>query len=376
MKNNLRNVAVIHPTFAYNGGAESLILWTLENWNKKGIKSTVYTKSIREDAPDFITQKYADISLNPLTFNKTSKYILNELFHFDAVIIHNFPASIFFGLAYRKSIKYNIKLPKSFWYCHEPSVRLYGYDEKSYKKNKGTIDIIARATMKLDRYGVSKIDYIFANSIRTQKHIERVYSRDSQVIYPAIESSNIIKERSPKHFLYVGRIEKAKNIENAIKAFCMFKEKIKDNDVKFIIAGKGRYCKELIKLVCKLNMQNSVVFKGYITENEKRTLLLECYAFVMPAENEPFGLTAIEAFYSSAVSIISKYSGVSEVLKDAAIIIDMSNIESLCNAMLDIYSSKDLRYELINKSKNIIESGKFNIDVYASNLLESIETKL
>ena len=127
---------------------------------------------------------------------------------------------------------------KSFWYCHEPSVRLYGNDDKSYKKLQKTWDIIARWTMRLDKLGVEKIDYIIANSERTKNAIKRVYNREAKVIYPCISQNDIMPIEKSKHFIYVGRLEKPKNLENAIISFKKLLENIEDRDLKFIIAGK------------------------------------------------------------------------------------------------------------------------------------------
>ena len=157
---NIKKIAILHPTFGYNGGAENVILATIESWHKIGIETNIYTYRLRDNIPSYIKQFKTDITLNPFLFNKSAKFLANELKNYDAVLIHNFPAAIFFGLAYNYAEKNNIKLPKSFWYCHEPSVRLYGYDDESYKRLQKTWDIIARYTMHLDRLGVSKIDYI------------------------------------------------------------------------------------------------------------------------------------------------------------------------------------------------------------------------
>ena len=112
---NIKKIAVLHPTFGYNGGAENVILSSAEYWHNIGIETIIYTYRLRDNAPDYIKQIKTDITLNPFVFNKTSKFLANELKNYDAVLIHNFPATIFFGLAYDYAKKNNIKLPKSFW---------------------------------------------------------------------------------------------------------------------------------------------------------------------------------------------------------------------------------------------------------------------
>ena len=368
---NIKKIAVLHPTFGYNGGAENVILSSVEYWHSIGIETVIYTYRLRYNTPDYIKQIKTDITLNPFVFNKTSKFLANELKNYDAVLIHNFPATIFFGLAYDYAKKNNIKLPKSFWYCHEPSVRLYGYDDESYKRLQKTFDIIARYTMHLDRLGVSKIDYIISNSIRTKEGIKRVYNREAGVIYPCI-TSNIdfmgIKKR--EHFLYIGRIEKKKNIENALSAFKILLENIDNKDLKFIIAGKGRYEKYLKNFVKKINLEENIIFKGFVSEEEKKELLNKSYALVMPAINEPFGLTVIEALYCSCISIISNKSGVYEAVKDYSISCNTENIEEIYKSMLLSYKDKRIKEKFLELSKPSIHI--FTVSSYSENIIKYI----
>ena len=373
--NNIKKLAIIHPTLGYNGGAENVILAFSKYCHELNIETTIYTYRLRDNIPNYIKQIKTDIKLNPFIFNKTSKFLANELKNHDAVFIHNFPATIFFGLASKYAQKNNIKLPKCFWYCHEPSVRLYGHDDKSYKKLQNTLDIIARYTMHLDRLGVEKIDYIMSNSIRTKEAVKRVYNREAEVIYPCItDTENIIPINEGNHFVYIGRIEKPKNLENAIIAFKSLIEKIEDKELKFIIAGKGRYENYLKKLTEKLNMNNNIIFKGFVSNEEKKELLNKSYALVMPAVNEPFGLTVIEALYSSCISIISNKSGVYEIVKDLSISCNMENIEEIINSMLLAYKDKNIKNNIINSSKPILNI--FTVSSYSENVIKYIVNHL
>ena len=368
---NIKKIAILHPTFGYNGGAENVILSSVEYWHSIGIETVIYTYRLRYNTPDYIKQIKTDITLNPFVFNKTSKFLANELKNYDAVLIHNFPATIFFGLAYDYAKKNNIKLPKSFWYCHEPSVRLYGYDDESYKRLQKTFDIIARYTMHLDRLGVSKIDYIISNSIRTKEGIKRVYNREAGVIYPCITSNiDFMGIKKSEHFLYIGRIEKPKNIENALSAFKILLENIDNKDLKFIIAGKGRYEKYLKNFVKKINLENNIIFKGFVSEEEKKELLNKSYALVMPAINEPFGLTVIEALYCSCISIISNKSGVYEAVKDYSISCNTENIEEIYKSMLLSYKDKGIKEKFLELSKSSIHN--FTVSSYSKNIIKYI----
>ncbi len=366
-------IAIIHPTFGYNGGAENLILYTVRSWLKNNIEITIYTKKIRSGVEDSIKQKYADISINPFTFKKTAKYLLAEITNFDFVLIHNFPATIFWGLIFKIAKRKNIKLPKSFWYCHEPSVRLYGHDKASFEKSKKTLDIVAIITKIYDFNGVRNIDYIFANSKRTQKHIKTVYGRDSKVIYPAIMHIEIEKSK-PKHFFYVGRIEKPKNIENAILAFDKLIKNDKYKNIKFFIAGSGRNIENIKKLINSLDINNNVILTGFITDEEKFNYLKESYCLLMPAIYEPFGLTVVEAWMSKTTAIISLNAGVSEIAKNGVIFADVLDYNSIYESMINIIDDASLREKLVFEGeKNILENSLY-IDSHAGKLLDDMLT--
>ena len=94
----------------------------------------------------------------------------------------------------------------------------------------------------------------------------------------------------------------------------------------------------------------------------------------MPAINEPFGLTVIEALYSSCISIISNLSGVYEVAKDYSISCDMNDIDSLTDAMLKVYKNKNIKKELIESSKKILDN--FTPAKYTENIIDYIKNNL
>ena len=94
----------------------------------------------------------------------------------------------------------------------------------------------------------------------------------------------------------------------------------------------------------------------------------------MPAVSEPFGLTVIEALYSSCISIISNLSGVYEVAKDYSISCDMNDIDLLTSSMIKVYKNKNIKIELIESSKKILND--FTPEQYTENILEYIKNNL
>ena len=120
-------------------------------------------------------------------------------------------------------------------------------------------------------------------------------------------------------------------------------------------------------------MENNIIFAGFVSDEEKKNLLNRSYCLIMPAVNEPFGLTVIEALYSSCISIISKYSGVYEVAKDCSISCDMNSINDIADSMYEVYiNNENIKRKLL--SNNILSI--FKVENYCSSLLEYIENNL
>ena len=340
---NIKKIAILHPTFGYNGGAENVILSTAKSLHNINIETDIYTYKLRDKAPDFIKQFKTDIYLNPLIFNKTAKYLANNLINYDAILIHNFPATIFYGLAYNEAKKNNNKLPKSFWYCHEPSVRLYGNDDKSYKKLQKTWDIIARWTMRLDKLGVEKIDYIMANSERTKNAIKRVYNREAKVIYPCITQNDIIPIAKSEHFIYVGRLEKVKGCEYLISAL----KRLKNVDYICDIYGDGSLLGSLKELAAG---DDKIHFMGF--SSEVRKLLPQYDVLVLPSLYEAFPLTIPEAMNAKVLLVCSNVGGIPYIIENQVngYLFDMGNVEQLGTILESIAKNPKEQIQIIEQA--------------------------
>ncbi|WP_241210447.1 glycosyltransferase [Brachyspira hampsonii] len=100
----------------------------------------------------------------------------------------------------------------------------------------------------------------------------------------------------------------------------------------------------------------------------------ESYALIMPAVNEPFGLTVIEALYSSCISIISNKSGVYEAVKDLSISCNMEDTDEIENSILLAYNDKNIKNNIINASKSILNI--FTVSSYSENVIKYISNRL
>src|SRR5208337_4821414 len=86
------------------------------------------------------------------------------------------------------------------------------------------------------------------------------------------------------------------------------------SDVHFIIAGTGDQLKDMIHRVAELKIGKNVHFTGFLNPEKVQKLYQLADVYVMPSVSEPFGLTCLEALTNNIPVVISKQSGVAEVL--------------------------------------------------------------
>jgi len=128
--------------------------------------------------------------------------------------------------------------------------------------------------------------------------------------------------------LYVGRIETKKNLVNLVTAFKRFS--LEFPGWKLVLAGKnGVGHEQILNKINELELQESVILTGYITENEKRFLLDKCRIFAFPSLYEGFGLPILEAFAFRRPVLTSKTSSMPEIAGKAAFLADPEKVEEL-----------------------------------------------
>ena len=110
----------------------------------------------------------------------------------------------------------------------------------------------------------------------------------------------------------------------------------KGKEIKLVLAGKkGWLYEEIFQKVKELELENSVIFSGFVSEQEKITLLKNAIAFILPSLYEGFGIPVLEAMNVGCPVIVSKNSSLSEVAGKAAVYIkNPYQIDSIQNSLL------------------------------------------
>jgi len=113
----------------------------------------------------------------------------------------------------------------------------------------------------------------------------------------------------------------------------------------FLLAGDGEQRDELLRLSADLGIADKVFFTGFVRGQRWRDAYTVADIFVMSSVSEPFGLTALEAAHHDNALIISKQSGVGEVLSHI-FRYDFWDIDRLADQMIAIAASEGLKSEL------------------------------
>ena len=135
----------------------------------------------------------------------------------------------------------------------------------------------------------------------------------------------------------------------------------------FVFAGDGEERNELIELAANLGISKNVIFTGFIRGKKLRDIYSISDIFVMSSVSEPFGLTALEAAHHGDALILTKQSGVSEVIW-SAMTYDFWDTQKLANEILAIAENPALRQSLQDNVKN--EYHKISWDEVAKKCLK------
>jgi len=137
----------------------------------------------------------------------------------------------------------------------------------------------------------------------------------------------------------VTRFTIQKGLQHFIRAAARACEKY--DRLVFLLAGDGEQRDELLRLSADLGIADKVFFTGFVRGKQWRDAFTVADVFVMSSVSEPFGLTALEAAYHDNALIITKQSGVGEVLNNV-FRYDFWDVDMLADQLVALGNSKAL----------------------------------
>lgn len=202
---------------------------------------------------------------------------------------------------------------------------------------------------EIEKAGLLAADHVLAVSHLTRKLVIEKYGVNPDkvsVLHNAVLDSSIIKSSIRKNVpekivTFLGRITFQKGPEYFVEAA----KKVIDRDpnVRFVMAGSGDLLNRMVERVAELGMGTKFHFTGFLKGKDVDDMYAISDVYVMPSVSEPFGIAPLEAVRHNTPVIISKQSGVAEVLRNA-IKIDFWDVDAMADAIFGL-----LHYESISK---------------------------
>lgn len=222
----------------------------------------------------------------------------------------------------------------------------------------------------------SKNDIIDCFGTNSEK-IKVVHNGYNKYLYKKIGDKDKIKKVLNEYgvygpyFLYIGRIEKKKNIPNLIEAYAIMKQNNKNIKEKLVLVGDASYgYDETNYIIREFELDDEVIMPGWIEEKDLPYIYNGASAFVFPSVYEGFGIPLLQAMASCLPIATSKSTSIPEVVGDAALFFDHDDINSMAEAMETIIIDKSLREKLIARGEK--QSLKFSWEICARDTLKEI----
>ncbi|MFL5733693.1 MAG: glycosyltransferase family 4 protein [Chloroflexia bacterium] len=172
------------------------------------------------------------------------------------------------------------------------------------------------------------------------------------------------------YILAVGNLQPRKNLLRLFEAFAQLPPSA--SDVKLAVVGKAQWKEsEIYRRVTELQIEDRVVFTGYMDDEDLALLYQGSLGLVYPSIYEGFGLPILEAMACGAPVICSNTSSMPEVAGDAAILVDPLNVGEIAEAIASVVQSSAVREQLRERGRR--QAALFSWENTARQTLEVYE---
>lgn len=203
---------------------------------------------------------------------------------------------------------------------------------------------------ELEKHAMQEADLIFAVSDYTADIIKKKYRIPAAKVITVrngIEEAVPVRKSPPfpeKLVLFVGRLVPQKGPDHFLKIAQMVLEQYAQ--VRFAVVGQGPLLPDLVNSVAQARLGDRIHFTGFLDHDRVQELMSMAEVLVMPSVSEPFGLVAIEAAQAGVACVISRQSGVSEVLTHA-LKAGYDEPELMANYVVSLLQHPHLKEEMV-----------------------------
>ncbi|HKB88087.1 MAG TPA: glycosyltransferase [Patescibacteria group bacterium] len=358
-------IAIVHDYIKEFGGAERVLKTLTEMFPEAPIYTAFRVRGSTADK-EFTGKKIIESWLSPIL--KTGN-LYSPLRFLIPVIWSSFDLS-----------KYDLVITSSSWYvtrgfkvgqktkvinyCHTPPRWLYGFETSvgfiKYWPVKLYAKIVGNYIRRYDLKTSQKVDFFIANSKNVAGRIETFYGRKSVVIYPPVDVEKIITDtkevKKEDFYLIASRLTGAKGIEKAI-------EFSKGLGFKLKIVGESSGYSSIER-----NNKNNIDFLGRLGDVELYKTYAKAKALITLAQDEDFGMTAVESQAAGTPVIAFNGGGFKETVIDrvTGVLINEVTEKSFSEAI------KKIRNTTWDKEKLISNAKKFSKEKFKKEMADFI----
>lgn len=229
----------------------------------------------------------------------------------------------------------------------------------------------------IERRGMEVADKVITVSNLTRNIVINRYGipEDKVVtVHNAVDFSNRKSFEDNRNFkeqvvTFLGRVTFQKGPDYFVEAANKVLQR--DSKVRFVMAGSGDMLNKMIRRTAHLGISDHFHFTGFLKGDEVNKMFSYSDVYVMPSVSEPFGISPLEAMKSNVPVIISKQSGVAEILK-YALKVDFWDIDALADCIYGLLNYKSLAQFFIKHGQDEVNNLKWEnaarkvVDVYKS----------
>jgi glycosyltransferase involved in cell wall biosynthesis len=204
--------------------------------------------------------------------------------------------------------------------------------------DRSSSDNIDTRVYAIERAGMAAADRVIAVSNLTRNIVIEKYNIPAEkvvTVHNAVrfaEKDNELPERGveDKIITFLGRITFQKGPDYFVEAAAKVLKRVPN--VRFVMAGSGDMMNHVIRRVARLGIADRFHFTGFLKGDDVHKMFQLSDVYIMPSVSEPFGISPLEAMRANVPSIISKQSGVAEVL-DYAVKVDYWDVDAMADAI-------------------------------------------
>lgn len=242
-------------------------------------------------------------------------------------------------------------------------VTIHGMEYRNCPKCYSLLDrLFLELNTKLSLKWAKKIITPSASTKKDLIKFHRTHPDKITVVHHGKGSPKSIKPKVQSggfNILFVGRLEKRKNIVNLIKAFNILNERTEKTKKlsKLILAGKpGFGFGEIHKEADRSERKDDIILPGYVSDEKKEDLYKNADIFVMPSLAEGFGLPVLEAQNRNIPVLCSDIPAIFEIAMDSVIYFDPKNYEDIADKIRAVMKDDNLRKNLAERGVGSVES--------------------